>query len=449
MFSSQKLTELQQATMNDKELQDLCKVITEGWPETRKQLPPHLRTYWNYRDELAVENGIIVKGERTVIPVTMRAEFLQRLHESHQGTVKTLLRAKYAIYWNNISNEVKTMTESCQICQSYQKSQQPEPLQPREVPPSPWHTLGIDFFEFESRQYLIVADYFSKYFIVKECRKDATAKTLIGHLREIFSEHGKPVALVSDHGPQFESHEFKIFLKLWEFDWQPSSPRFPQSNGFIERTIQTVKRTLQKAKEAGSDPFMALMILRATPIDSQMASPAEILNQRRLRTNLPYRHRTSQTTRYSEYKEHLNDRQIQQKHLFDARAGPALATLSEGQPVNVQDHQSGRWSSAKVVEVGPNPRSYVLKTDKGQTIRRNRRHIRIAKPTVTPSVVANAAMPTRWTPQPLSPSPQAGSPSPTPQNQRSPEPKRVSFAPQEQSVTRSGRVIKAPQKLNL
>ena len=37
-------------------LNQLTKVILEGWPETVKELPNQIRNYWSYRDELSVEN---------------------------------------------------------------------------------------------------------------------------------------------------------------------------------------------------------------------------------------------------------------------------------------------------------------------------------------------------------------------------------------------------------
>ena len=55
---------------------------------------------------------------------------------------------------------------------------------------------------------------------------------------------------------------------------------YPQSNGFVERYVQTVKHTLKKV-EHRSDVQMALLVLRATPIDSHLPSPAELLYGRR------------------------------------------------------------------------------------------------------------------------------------------------------------------------
>ena len=65
-----------------------------------------------------------------------------------------------------------------------------------------------------------------------------------------------------------------------------SSPHYPQSNGFIERDVQTVKHALKKVGPR-SDVQMALLVLRATTIDSHLPSPAELLYGRRVVSNLP------------------------------------------------------------------------------------------------------------------------------------------------------------------
>ena len=52
-------------------------------------IPQQLRSYWSYRDELTIENGIIMKGKQLLIPEPFRADILNQLHASHQGIDKT------------------------------------------------------------------------------------------------------------------------------------------------------------------------------------------------------------------------------------------------------------------------------------------------------------------------------------------------------------------------
>jgi len=55
-------------TSSDPELSALQETLYFGWAEKQKKVPAHLKKYWAYQDELSIENGLILKGERVVIP---------------------------------------------------------------------------------------------------------------------------------------------------------------------------------------------------------------------------------------------------------------------------------------------------------------------------------------------------------------------------------------------
>ena len=57
----------------------------------QKQVPAQLRTYWPYQDELSIENGLILKGERVIIPQTKRGDIIEKIHQAHQGVEKCKL----------------------------------------------------------------------------------------------------------------------------------------------------------------------------------------------------------------------------------------------------------------------------------------------------------------------------------------------------------------------
>ena len=60
----------------------------------------------------------------------------------------------------------------------------------------------------------------------------------------------------------------------WDFKHITSNPRYPRSNGFIERNIQTIKRALQKSLRTGDDPQMTLLMLRTAPLRDGSPTPA-------------------------------------------------------------------------------------------------------------------------------------------------------------------------------
>jgi hypothetical protein len=132
---------------------------------------------------------------------------------------------------------------------------------------------------------------------------------------------------------------------------------------------------LSKAKTAGIDMDIALLILRATPVDHYLSSPAELLNSHKMKANLPIKIR-NQVTDKDSIMQRLQERQLSQKSYYDDKAGHDLTPVTVGQYVRIQDQSTGKWTPATVSNVPPEPRSYEVQTPSGATLRRNQRHIR-------------------------------------------------------------------------
>lgn len=377
-FSAERLADIKRETERDTVLHSLKRVITSGWPETRNDLAPALRPYWSFRDELAIEDGLIMKGGRVIIPLSLQAFILSKLHEGHQGSTKTKLRAKDCVYWININSDIDDVVSQCAVCQENQRSQPKEPLLAHELPTRPWQILGTDLFYLDGNEYLIIADYYSKFPFIRRLRKNASSSDVINAMQEIFAEHGVPEKVISDNGPHFSASAFHSFTEKWGFTHVTSSPHFPQSNGFVERTIQTVKRTMKKAKSSGVNVNMALLCLRTTPVDSEIPSPAELLCGRKVKSNLPVIIKNNAAQKEHTY-QRLHERQTQQKAYFD-RSAHDLKPLTPGQLVRIQDTRTGMWTPAQVKNHSDEPRSYIVVTPNGRELRRNRAHIRDIEP---------------------------------------------------------------------
>jgi len=66
------LLEIKSATEVDAELQALVPIITQGWPERRAEVPSQLQVYFPFREELSVQEGVVFKGERIVVPSSLK-----------------------------------------------------------------------------------------------------------------------------------------------------------------------------------------------------------------------------------------------------------------------------------------------------------------------------------------------------------------------------------------
>ena len=120
---------------------------------------------------------------------------------------------------------------------------------------------------------MLVVDYYSKFPVVKKLTS-IHSSAVIARLKSIFEKHGIPSKLVTDNGTQYTSAAFQEFSRSYGFVHVTSSPLHPQSNGLSERTVQTVIDLLQKCKESGQDPHLAMLCLRSTPLGHDLPLPA-------------------------------------------------------------------------------------------------------------------------------------------------------------------------------
>lgn len=362
--------EIQKCTQQDSVLMQLSKEIKRGWPTHKADVDTVLKPYWDVRDELTLAFGIVWKGNKVVIPQCMRPEMLRKIHITHLGIEKCKLRAREIMYWPNMNSQLTDYLSRCQACLTHRKQNTREPLISHEVPQRAWCKVGTDIFHYNNESFLIVMDYFSKFVEIFKL-KTMKSEYIINKLKELFTRQGIPETVMSDNGPEFSSEKFAQFSKQWNFQHVTSSPGFAQSNGQIERGIQIIKNIMKKTSYERTDFNMALLEYYNTPISSEIASPAELLYNRKLRSIVPCPLNLLQPKIHKGTRELLQQRQQLQKSYYDKRA-KYLKPLQVGQKakVRVKNH----WVSCTVVKpLGI--RSYVVKLLSGRTLRRNRKHL--------------------------------------------------------------------------
>lgn len=121
-ITDERIKEVQEETKLCPMMAQLAKTINEGWPEKKGKLSDDLKQYWNIRDELTTAEGLVLKGERLVIPAKLRPSMLQKLHSSHQGIESSLRRAREVMFWPGMTKDIKSTVEKCWPCQKYASS---------------------------------------------------------------------------------------------------------------------------------------------------------------------------------------------------------------------------------------------------------------------------------------------------------------------------------------
>ena len=128
----------------------------------------------------------------------------------------------------------------------------------------PWHTSVTDLFYWKRMDFLIVADVFSKYILVRKLPK-STSEDVCIELSMIFTDLGLPHIIKSDNGPCYNSKEFQQFLQRYSIMHQTSSPNHPRSNGFVERMVGVAKKLIDKAGKEGNHGFQACLTTGSHP----------------------------------------------------------------------------------------------------------------------------------------------------------------------------------------
>ena len=117
------------ATSKDGNLMTLADVIANGWPKNETQLPSSVQDYWQCRNELAVQVGIIYRGMKVLIPTAMRPQMFEKTHSAHLGAERCMRLARDALYWPSIHHDIKYLCDICSICQEAKPDQLRETMQ--------------------------------------------------------------------------------------------------------------------------------------------------------------------------------------------------------------------------------------------------------------------------------------------------------------------------------
>ena len=182
IIEDQRQKSLREECAKDDHYRNLVQVTTTGFP-VKPDVYPGVRPYWSIRDELTVDDGIVLWGAGMTIPKSLRKEVLQQLHASHQGQERTLRRARQIVYWPNISNDIRNTVRTCAACAERLPSQPQEPLQQDDRPSRPFERVASDLCHVAGKTFLVLVDRYSGWPIVSDCGRSATARVVIRRMR--------------------------------------------------------------------------------------------------------------------------------------------------------------------------------------------------------------------------------------------------------------------------
>lgn len=336
-----------------------------------------LVSFYRRREELSVENGLVMWGRRVVVPSQLRKYVLAELHSGHMGSAKMKSRARQYFWWPLMDDDIVKLSNSCEECRVARPSPGKSPLTPWPETDAPWQRLHADYFgPIFGAYFFVLVDSKSKWLEVFRA-EGPTASFTIQCLRQCFARFGVPKSLVSDNGTCFTAGEFRQFLRANGVYQSLIAPGHPATNGLAENAVKTVKKALikvlgkgPKSKEQVDKALQnVLMEYRNTPHCTTEISPAKMLLGREIRDALqqllPEEVRKELKT---ESKASKNVKRQVQNH-----KGDRVITFRVGQKVWVRDYKDPNkpsWVEAEVVrQLGDY--SYSCRLPSGRVIKRH------------------------------------------------------------------------------
>ena len=197
------------------------------------------------------------------------------------GIERTKWRVRATIFWHQINRQKDVIVKTCSTCLHNQRKQSGEPMMPSDVSQYLFKIVGTYLFHWNGQDFVLVVDYYSRYWEIQKLYKTGAATT-IKKIKNEVSRLGTPEIIKRNNGPQHNcSREFKRFAKDWGFQHIPSSPEYPRSNGLAEKTVQTAKNIPEKVKDDNKDPYLIMLEARNTSVDNYK-SPAKLASGKQL-----------------------------------------------------------------------------------------------------------------------------------------------------------------------
>ena len=69
--------------------------------------------YHQYRNQILEVDGVVVYGERPLIPASLRPQVLDILHAGHSGASTMKHRSAQSVFWPGITAEIEQKRASC------------------------------------------------------------------------------------------------------------------------------------------------------------------------------------------------------------------------------------------------------------------------------------------------------------------------------------------------
>ena len=154
--TNRRIQQIKKAQEEDTVCRAVKQYCEDGWPD-RSLIKGTVNQYLPMAAELTVQEGLLMRGCRIVIPAALRLEILEKLHTGHQGISKCRERSRQSVWWPGLSKRLEEMILKCSKC-CKDCFQYAEPLIPSSYPDLPWQKLATDLWYWKGTTFLLLED---------------------------------------------------------------------------------------------------------------------------------------------------------------------------------------------------------------------------------------------------------------------------------------------------
>lgn len=352
---------LADATRDDPDLQRVRDYVIAGWPQTLPPQDTDLLPFFQVKDDLSTwHNGeCLCRGQRSVIPTSLRPSVLDMLHRGHPGISRSKSIARQSVWYPNIDAAITGHVQNCTACIVADKRPRLEP--PPTTPSFPvfvWQKLQIDIYgplvcAPSSHRFLLgVNDMYSRWLELIPMSSTTTTH-IISELDKLWTTFGVPEEITTDNGPQFVSHEFEVYLSNLKITHNRTAYYNPQANSVAERNFRTVGDSL-KAQLSANIPIQEavrhmLTTQRTTQHPLTGRAPAEIMFGRQIRSGTYLLSPLPRTTPDDAIiRARVNDKQSKQSDYINRTRQTTTAPIQPGTWVRIRRPQTDHKLAPKL-----------------------------------------------------------------------------------------------------
>ena len=81
--------------------------MKSGWLQKRQGVPLAAHPFYAVNDELSIQDELLFKSERVVVPSFLQRKMLQLMHSTHLGMGGCVRRGRESFFWPGINAQVK------------------------------------------------------------------------------------------------------------------------------------------------------------------------------------------------------------------------------------------------------------------------------------------------------------------------------------------------------